>query len=58
MADQTVNRPANQVAPPGFVEKLENQLDRAAQRAGMLRQALPADGHAGSPAQLNLNGGE
>lgn len=58
MADQTVNRPANQVAPPGFVEKLENQLDRAAQRTGMLRQALPADGHAGSPAQLNLNGGE
>ena len=58
MADQTVNRPANQVAPPGFVEKLESQLDRAAQRTGMLRQALPADGHAGSPAQLNLNGGE
>lgn len=58
MTDQTVNRPANQVAPPGFVEKLENQLDRAARRTGMLRQALPADGHAGSPAQLNLNGGE
>lgn len=58
MADQTVNRPANQVAPPGFVEKLENQLDRAAQGTGMLRQALPADGHTGSPAQLNLNGGE
>ncbi|MCX6593170.1 MAG: P-type conjugative transfer protein TrbL [Acidobacteria bacterium] len=60
MADQTVNRPQSQVPPPSsnLAERLENQFDRAAQRTAMLRQALPADGHGGSPAPLNLNGGE
>ena len=50
----------SQVPPPSpsFAQRVENQLDRAARRTAMLRQALPADGHAGSPAQLNLNGGE
>ena len=60
MADQTANRPPSQVPPPpsSLAERLEGQFDRAANRTAMLRQALPADGHAGSPAALNLNGGE
>lgn len=53
-----VSPPQSSRRTEDIAKQVEGELDRAAHRAGMLRQALPPDGNAGAPPNLNLNSNE